>query len=160
MTATRPAEFDVKVLAHKRAIYRAAKRLNVPAQDTDDFVNETICACLARWKSYSPGNSLFGWIVWQARSVRSTFMAAAVTQKRAGEITEGALETLSTAPTQEADAHTNQMLAALSGVAYGEIVTMRAAGYEFSEIGKRYGFSKQRAHQLFKAIVARLAVRA
>lgn len=156
MTIDRPAEFDARVIAHKRAIYRAAKRLNVPAQDADDFVNETICACLARWKSYSHGNSFFGWIVWQARAVRSSFMAAAAAQKRAGEITENALETLSTAPTQEADTHTKQMLATLAGDPYGEIVAMRAAGYEFSEIGKHFGFSKQRAHELYNGAVKRL----
>jgi len=154
----RPAEFDAKVMAHKRLIYRMARRFNVAAQDVEDFVNDVVLACLRRWKTYKAENNFFGWVVWQARGVRASFLQSASAKRRNGVLDDKALEFISIAPCQVENTHAHQLLTALSLEEYGAIVTMRAEGYLFSEIGARFGFSKQRAQQIFKDIVGRLAV--
>jgi RNA polymerase sigma factor (sigma-70 family) len=139
----RPAWFDVRLMQYEPLMRNMAYKYR-GWLDADDVYQEAVLTVLRRWASYrggadSPG---FGtWLTYQVREAAQRCRSVDSKERHFDSLDDVDRATAS-APSHELSIDAELMLRKCSS-AQRDVITMAAAGYDYSEIGSAHDVTKQ-----------------
>ncbi|WP_158285734.1 sigma-70 family RNA polymerase sigma factor [Pseudohoeflea suaedae] len=146
----RPGWYDELIKAHLPAIQKRSWIFARSPHEADDIVNDTVEHALKHWHSYTPGRNFYGWCCLVMR-------AAVYKARRKKRIsTEDTEAEISIDANQDAATDLGVVREALADIPDGGMLIEHAAGFDYSEIGERFGVSRQRIEQRVKRARNRL----
>lgn len=143
----RPAAYDKEVVNHLPLMRKIANRYYQEA--TEEFVQELCAELMLRWQGHSSDYKFATWVWTNALNVRSRLIASRKALKRCAPMVsiDGIVEP-SCQPNQENIVELSQVVRSMSGTRDSDVLVRHAMGEDLAEIGRDYGFGRERARQL------------
>lgn len=156
-TATRPPEFDARLMAYYSHLKRKAYKLTNNKSEQEELLQETVAYILSHWTSFRPDGGFYNWIILCMRHVAQNKRRRDEVRSRYAPTTndERAMLSHPVEPSQLACVELSSTLADMDS-RHGGALLRRAMGYTLDEIGDSLGVGRERARQITEKERSRL----